>query len=91
MNIAEMKAEMHDIIAQTYDPPAVNRIYAKIHEAIEEIEVIEVSQIAEEDWWDELTPEQQARLSESIAESYNEEKCMDFDVFKTRNARWFNN
>ncbi len=91
MNVVEMKVEMHEIISQSYDPPIVSRIYAKIHEAIAEIDLADSSMVDETDWWDELTPTQQERLSVSIAETYDAEKCMDFDDFKMRNARWFNN
>jgi hypothetical protein len=35
MNIAELKMEMVEIISQTYDELVLNRIYAKIQEAVE--------------------------------------------------------
>jgi hypothetical protein len=52
-NIAELKMEMVEIISQTYDEPMVNRIYAKIHEAIEE-EDAQNGDVTDESWWEEM-------------------------------------
>jgi hypothetical protein len=66
MNIAELKMEMVEIISQTYDAPMVNRLYAKIHEVIEE----------EEDGWNDLSPEEQERLDAAIEETYDPSKLV---------------
>jgi hypothetical protein len=69
MNIAELKVEMFEIISQTYDEPMVNRLYAKIHEAIEE----------EEDGWNDLSPLEQQRLDAAIEETYDPSKLVSHE------------
>jgi hypothetical protein len=54
MNIAELKMEMVEIISQTYDEPMVNRIYAKIHEAIEDEDNLQNGELTDESWWNDM-------------------------------------
>ncbi len=71
MNIAELKMEMVEIISQTYDMPTVNRLYAKIHEIIDEEEDC--------DGWNDLSPQEQARLDAAIAETYDPSKLVSHE------------
>jgi TRAP-type C4-dicarboxylate transport system substrate-binding protein len=43
---------------------------------------------SEKDWWDELPPEQQTRLSKSIEESYDPENLIDHEVMRQKHAKW---
>ena len=81
MNIAEMKVEIFETLAQTHDEKKVAQFYEAIYLLIEE----------EVDWWDELTPEQQMQLSKSIEDSHNPDNWIDYDDFKKKHARWFKN
>ena len=64
MNIAEMKIEMIEFITSLHDEQGASIAYSKIQEAKEEIE-------EDVDWYDELTPEQQAELKEAEKECDN--------------------
>ena len=69
MNIAELKMEMVEIISQTYDEPMVNRLYARIHETIEEAG----------DGWHDLSAKEQARLDAAIEETYDPSKLVSHE------------
>lgn len=87
MNIAELKVEMFEIIAQTYDEPMVNRIYAKIHEAIEE-NGSQNGDVTDESWWDEMPLTQQKRILTSYKESFDPENWISHEEMKKRHAKW---
>ena len=61
MNVLEMRAEMHEIIALLHNARSTSVVYAKLKEAIETIE-------DEGDWWDELSLVQQSELIASVKE-----------------------
>jgi hypothetical protein len=86
-NIAELKMEMVEIISQTYDEPMVNRIYAKIHEAIEE-EDTQNGDVTDESWWDEIPAQQKERILTSYKESFDPENWVDHEEMKKRHAKW---
>jgi hypothetical protein len=84
MTALEMKVEMFEIIANTKDKAKVKRIFEKIHEALEdEIE------LEGEDWWDELTPEQQLHLQKSIDESYDPNNWVSHEEVMKKYEKWF--
>lgn len=85
-NIAELKMEMVEIIAQTYDEPMVNRIYEKIHEAIEENDA-QNGDVTDESWWDEVPIEQQQRILTSYRESFDPDSWMSHEDMKKRHAK----
>jgi hypothetical protein len=64
MNTAEKKVEMFEFIASLQDEQQFSIVYSKFREAKETIE-------EENDWFDELTPMQQAELEASIKECDN--------------------
>jgi hypothetical protein len=86
-NIAELKMEMVEIISQTYDEPMVNRIYAKIHEAIEE-EDAQNGVVTDESWWEEMPAQQKERILTSYKESFDPENWIDHEEMKKRHAKW---
>jgi hypothetical protein len=86
-NIAELKMEMVEIISQTYDEPMVNRIYAKIHEAIEE-EDAQNGDVTDESWWEEMPAQQKERILTSYKESFDPENWIDHEEMKKRHAKW---
>jgi hypothetical protein len=87
MNIAELKREMVEIISQTYDEPMVNRLYAKVHEAIEE-EDAQNSDVTDESWWDDVPLTQQKRILTSYRESFDPENWISHEEMKKRHAKW---
>jgi hypothetical protein len=86
-NIAELKMEMVEIISQTYDEPMVNRIYAKIQEAIEE-EDTQNGDVTNESWWEEMPTQQKERILTSYKESFDPENWIDHEEMKKRHAKW---
>ena len=48
----------------------------------------EVFETTDSDWWDELPPEQQARLQKSIEESYDPKNLIDHEDMKKKHAKW---
>lgn len=80
MNVAEMKVEMIGILAQMQNEDKITQFYEKFQEVVD---------APESDWWDDLTPEQQERLSQSIEESKNPENWIDYSDIKKKYARWF--
>jgi hypothetical protein len=88
MNIAELKMEMVEIISQTYDEPMVNRIYAKIHEAIEDEDNFQNGQLTDESWWNDMPLQQQERILASYKESFDPENWIDHEDMKKRHAKW---
>ena len=88
MNIAELKMEMVEIISQTYDEPMVNRIYAKIHEAIEDEDNLQNGELTDESWWNDMPLQQQERILASYKESFDPENWIDHEDMKKRHAKW---
>lgn len=68
MNTLELKGSLLDLISKAND----NTRLARLFEAYNEIFATD-----ETDWWDELPLQQQARLNQSIEESYNPENLTD--------------
>ena len=75
MNTLELKGSLLDLISKAND----NRRLARLFEAYNEIFTTD-----ETDWWDELPAEQQARLNQSIEESYDPENLIDHEEMKKR-------
>lgn len=87
MNITELKMEMVEIISQTYDAPMVNRIYAKIHEAIEENDA-QNADVTNESWWEDMPLTQRERILASYKESFDPENWISHKEMKKRHAKW---
>ena len=77
-NITELKMEMVEIIAQTYDEPMVNRIYEKIHEAIEGNDA-QNGDVTDESWWDEVPAEQQQRILRQVEAARQAKRAKEKD------------
>ena len=75
MNTLELKGSLLDLISKAND----NTRLARLFEAYNEIFTTD-----ETDWWDELPAEQQARLNQSIEESYGPENLIDHEKMKKR-------
>lgn len=65
MSIQEIKSQLHQIIDNPQNEPLLERILALV-----EIE------IGDKDFWDELTPAQQARLNKSLEQAKDPSKCI---------------
>ena len=79
MNTLELKGSLLDLISKAND----NTRLARLFEAYNEIFTTD-----ETDWWDELPAEQQARLNQSIEESYDPKNLIDHEEMKKRHAKW---
>ncbi len=79
MNALAIKVEMFELLAQTYDEAVLLKLYKSMKEVFETTDT---------DWWDELPPEQQARLQKSIEESYDPENLIDHEDMKKKHAKW---
>jgi TRAP-type C4-dicarboxylate transport system substrate-binding protein len=79
MNILAMKIEMFEILSQTYDETLLLKLYKTMKEVFETTQT---------DWWDDLPIEQQARLQQSIDESYDEENLIDHADMQKKHAKW---
>ena len=79
MNALAIKVEMFELLAQTYDEAVLLKLYKSMKEVFE---------TTDSDWWDELPPEQQARLQKSIEESYDPENLIDHEDMKKKHAKW---
>ena len=80
MSVAEMKVEMIGILTQMQNEDKIAQFYEKIQEVVN---------APESDWWDDLTPDQQAKLVLSIEESKDPENWIDYTDIKKKYARWF--
>jgi hypothetical protein len=63
MDVLEIKGSLFDLLWAVDDPETLLKIRALVFEAIEN------ARKESPDWWDELTPEQQARLDRAMAEA----------------------
>ena len=81
MNVLEMKAEMHEIIALLHNARSTSVVYAKLKEAIETIE-------DEGDWWDELSPVQQSELIASVKECDDPQNLVPHDQAVKMIEQW---
>jgi hypothetical protein len=72
MNVAEMKVEIFETIAQTHDVGTIIRFYEAIHDVIEEDD-------DESDGWSDLTVGQQEKLEYAIAQSYDPSKSVSYE------------
>jgi hypothetical protein len=78
MNELELKALLHERIVDIKTIKCLQRV----------LEAINKIQAEEEDWWEELTEEQQKRLAKTIAESRKGENLIPHEVVKLKHAKW---
>lgn len=78
MNIAEMKVEIFGLLAETQNKNTVAEFLRAIHLIIED----------EKDWWDELSPSQQADMREGIAQTYDPSKLTPHEEVVKMSRQW---
>ena len=78
MNELELKAILHERIVGIQTMKCLQRV----------LEAVNKIQAEEEDWWDELTEEQQKRLAKTIAESRKGENLISHEAVKKKHAKW---
>ena len=78
MNELELKAVLHERIVGIQTVKCLQRVL----DAIDEI------QGEEEDWWDELTEEQQKSLEKSLEECDNPESLISHEEVTKKMAKW---
>jgi hypothetical protein len=71
MNVAEMKVEIFETVAQTHDEAKIARFYEAINEVMDEDD--------ESDGWSDLTVEQQKKLEYAIAQSYDPAQSVSYE------------
>jgi TRAP-type C4-dicarboxylate transport system substrate-binding protein len=79
MNVLAKKIEMFEILSQLHDETVLLKLYKTMKEVFESTQT---------DWWDDLPPEQQTRLQQSIEESYDPENLIDHEEMKKKHAKW---
>jgi hypothetical protein len=73
MNVAEMKVEIFETVAQTHDAATITRFYEAIHEVMDE------DGDDNSDGWSDLSPEQQKKLEFAIAQSYDPAQSVSYE------------
>jgi hypothetical protein len=72
MNVAEMKVEIFETIAQTHDVGTITRFYEAIHDVMEDDD-------DESDGWSDLTVGQQEKLEYAIAQTYDPSQSVSYE------------
>jgi hypothetical protein len=72
MNVAEMKVEIFETVAQTHDAATITRFYEAIHEVMDE----DGDDDDNSDGWSDLSSEQQKKLDAAIAQTYDPTKMV---------------
>ena len=78
MNELELKATIHERVAGIQTKKCLERV----------LKAIDKIQGEEEDWWDDLTDEQRARLEKSIEESRDPKNRLPYEEVKNKHAKW---
>ena len=73
-----MKVEIFETLAQTQDKNTVAQFLQAMHLIIED----------EKDWWDELSPSQQADMREGIAQTYDPSKLTSHEDVVKMSRQW---
>jgi hypothetical protein len=71
MKVLELKNAILSDLADVNDEQSLLRVYRYLSKIL---------QRESSDWWDDLTPEQQAELDAAIEESFHEENLVDNEV-----------
>ena len=80
MTAIELKGNILDIVARFESPKLLQKLYETATELLEKE--------SDADWWDDLTPEQQARLEKSIEASYDKTTWIAHEDMKIKHAKW---
>jgi hypothetical protein len=79
MSKLELKAILHEKIVGIQTEQCLKRVLKAINEI----------QAEEEDWWEDLSEEQQERLQKTIAHSRTSSNLIDHEDVKKKYAKWF--
>ncbi len=79
MKVLELKNAILSDLADVNDEQSLLRIYRYLSKIL---------QRESSDWWDDLTPEQQAELDAAIEESFHEENLVDNEVVFKKYEKW---
>ena len=82
MNTLELKGSIFELIARIDNPKNLSRVHDLLENFIEQFNDIE------DDWWDELTPEQQADLTTSIGETEDPQKLTSHEDVIKMSRQW---
>jgi thiamine pyrophosphate-dependent acetolactate synthase large subunit-like protein len=78
MNELELKAILHERIVGIQTKKCLERV----------LDAIDKIQGEEEDWWDDLSEEQQARLEKAIEESKDPKNLISHKKVKKKMKKW---
>ena len=85
MTLLEIKSKLHQMVDYVEDKPTAE----KLLEIVKEFLIADLLSEPEEDDWDEqLTPEQEAQLRKAIEDSNDEKNCVSEEDFKQYFARY---
>jgi hypothetical protein len=79
MKVLELKNAILSDLADVNDEQSLLRVYRYLSKIL---------QRESSDWWDDLTPEQQAELDAAIEESFHEENLVDNEVVFKKYEKW---
>lgn len=82
MSVLELKNDILSLLASTDNQHALATVRAIL------ARVAEIPAGSKGDWWDDLTPEQQAELDAAIEESFHEENLVDNEVVFKKYEKW---
>ena len=81
MNVLELKGSLMEMVGTIQSEDTLNRLIHLFKKTVKEQET---------DWWDDLTPEQQAELDLSIAECDDPSKLTSHDKVMQMSEQWLN-
>lgn len=81
MNVLELKGSLMEMVANIQSEETLNRLFHLFQKTVHE---------QEKDWWDDLTPEQQAELDISIAECDDPSKLTSHEKVMQMTEQWLN-
>jgi hypothetical protein len=82
MNVLELKNDILYLLYSTNSQQALMLVRAILAKTVER------PGEPMHDWWDELTPEQQADLDVAIEESFHEENLVDNEIVFKKYEKW---
>lgn len=83
MNKLELKYSLLELISNVND----SRQLRELHELVVEF----INRQNENDWWDELTPEEKLELENAIAESFDKKNWVSQEDAQKKISRWLAN
>ncbi len=81
MNILELKGGLHDLIAKIEDEELLQRMYEAVLKVVHQ-------NLDKADFWDELSPEQQQELEDSLKASEDETNWVAHETVMKKYSQW---